>query len=69
MDAQTAKVEQELDAQEWNMQEIERKQRLQVILLSILSPVLIEMSFEQREEDCSCRSNARLLANDSIKLA
>ena len=30
VEAETAKVAQELDAQEWNMQEIERRQRMQV---------------------------------------
>lgn len=32
VEAETAKVEQELGAQEWNMQEIERQQRMQVQL-------------------------------------
>ena len=35
VEAETAKVEQELGAQEWNMQEIERQQQVQVLETSI----------------------------------
>ena len=38
VEAETAKVQQELGAQEWNMQEIERQQQIQVSIANASSP-------------------------------